>query len=107
MSNYDVFQMAYELRDCEEFNNKIAQYKKRGILEDVFEQCVLEFKNIIPRPCPFCGERPYIVKYFDDYNNPMWWCECKNRDCTIHPYDGGNISEEEAIRRWNTRCEEI
>jgi len=51
------------------------------------------------KPCPFCGGEAIVreTSIGDDYNG--FTVECKN--CAV---DIGNIdTEEEAIKRWNTR----
>ena len=49
-------------------------------------------------PCPFCGEIPSIAQY------KVGWCvQCLSTNCFILPQTALCDSEEEAVKRWNTR----
>ena len=35
------------------------------------------------RNCPFCGERPIMLKTTDEWGNRIWVIECKNLGCIL------------------------
>lgn len=71
---------------------------------------------IIPKPCPFCAEMPFVGPADDDtgYGSAAGWVQCLNPKCTANPYvDNGariigefgrKVYQRHAIRRWNKRC---
>lgn len=53
-------------------------------------------------PCPYCGEKPEIEKYSDEYDDNTTRISCKNEDCIgSHCWQD---DEETAIKTWNTRA---
>lgn len=48
--------------------------------------------------CPFCGETPNITQ------SKVGWCvQCLSINCFIRPQTALCSSEEEAVKKWNTR----
>lgn len=53
------------------------------------------------KPCPFCGEPPYVAEEFDPTD--WWFVECRTINC-VNPSVGGRTSIESAIAKWNQRA---
>jgi Lar family restriction alleviation protein len=52
------------------------------------------------KTCPFCGKQPTIKALrFGDESSDRYGVAC--RDCAI--CIGWDVTEDEAVRRWNTR----
>lgn len=54
------------------------------------------------RPCPFCGEMPFLLSVRTDEEKPKmgWMVRCMRCGCNQMPFD----SDESAIERWNRRA---
>lgn len=53
------------------------------------------------KPCPFCGEPPYVAEDLDPTD--WWFVECRTINC-VSPSVGGRTSIESAIAKWNQRA---
>lgn len=53
------------------------------------------------KPCPFCGNAPYVAEEIDPYE--WWFVACRTPGCIL-PIAGGCTSIESAIARWNRRA---
>ncbi len=51
-----------------------------------------------PKPCPACNAAPHIY-----YNDIVWRCECRNRDCpSVEATTGiSGIARHNVINNWN------
>lgn len=52
-------------------------------------------------PCPFCGDSDPAI---DEIDIGIWALVC-NGCMTIGPHQDGAQSSEQAIERWNARCD--
>lgn len=60
-------------------------------------------KEIILKPCPFCGVMPDITPH-EAEGIPLYGMSCHNDDCDIQPYSAVACeTKEEMIKTWNTR----
>jgi hypothetical protein len=53
--------------------------------------------------CPFCGEYPHVELIEQGPNNPEFYVECQNDNCTVNP-GLGDSCREHMKTRWNTRA---
>lgn len=54
-------------------------------------------------PCPFCGGKPYVTQKDPyPYSYVQWGVGCM--PCSVSMSDGKMISEEIAVKAWNTRA---
>jgi len=53
------------------------------------------------KPCPFCGNKPVVRKYWWFWSNKVFDVECKLCGCEV----GNDLDTEEVvINRWNVRA---
>lgn len=62
----------------------------------------MSFENKELKPCPFCGEKPIVSKHYE-YNEFRLVHRCR----VIGPISIDWTSEENIIKRWNTRFENV
>lgn len=58
------------------------------------------------KPCPFCGEEPYLQFRESDKTllDVEFYVECANPYCGVEPVTSGFETEEDAIAAWNRRA---
>lgn len=72
-----------------------------------------------PKPCPFCGHKPYVGPRFPEKEGNAWgYVQCQNPECPTYDHgggvtvrDGADVCDERgskaykqlAIARWNQR----
>lgn len=54
------------------------------------------------KPCPFCGEKPKVVKDIS-----VSWVVCDNENCMVYARTLLKKTRREAIETWNTRAKDI
>lgn len=57
------------------------------------------------KPCPFCGGKAFLRKYYYSGGEPAYYVECGGvkSTCSVMPSTWSYDTEEEAIEAWNTR----
>ncbi|MFC1567336.1 Lar family restriction alleviation protein [Thermodesulfobacteriota bacterium] len=61
------------------------------------------------KPCPFCGEEVkthWRMYYYYDYPTKEYYAMCLYHKCPVKPKTMYYLTEEEAIKAWNTRKEQ-
>lgn len=51
------------------------------------------------KPCPFCGGKPQLVKWGNE-----WSVECCNNGCGVMPETPLYVMQTEAVITWNRRA---
>lgn len=55
------------------------------------------------KPCPFCGEKATLQRYFDAYEEIAFYVTCSGEFCEVSPITNDFKTEQEAIEVWNKR----
>ena len=55
------------------------------------------------KPCPFCGEKAVLQRYFDSYEEIAFYVACSGESCEVSPITNDFKTEQEAIDAWNKR----
>lgn len=55
------------------------------------------------KPCPFCGEKAVLQRYFDSYEEIAFYVTCSGEFCEVSPITNDFKTEQEAIDAWNKR----
>jgi Lar family restriction alleviation protein len=55
------------------------------------------------KPCPFCGEKAYIIH---EESDGLWEIGCHNQKCKLIVYTRDIYDKKEAIAAWNKRVKE-
>ena len=58
------------------------------------------------KPCPFCGEKAELQKYFDTYEELAFYVVCSGEFCDVSPVTADFKTEKESIEAWNHRARE-
>lgn len=55
-------------------------------------------------PCPFCGEE---ISMFEDseHSTAVWAMHHEDSDCFLADYTQWHVTEDEAVKLWNTRAD--
>lgn len=68
---------------------------------------ILENHTFTLKKCPFCGQEPKMLEYFEDMQEgTRYYVICGNPQCHIVVHTIKYHTPEQAVREWNKQREE-
>lgn len=59
------------------------------------------------KPCPFCGSKPTVEKFFMPTNSVVLYSvQCNNINCPVNPVSDYCKDRAFIIKQWNRRAED-